>query len=60
MFAHPSSAAAVEFQLDERSPAANERLAVLEGFARDEVAQLQIPWAGQEEEGGPGGLRAGR
>ena len=58
--AHLSSEAAAELQLDARSPGADERLVVPEGFARDEVAQLQIPWAGQEEEGGPGGLKAGR
>ena len=60
MSAHPSYEAAVELRLDERSPAANERLAVPEDFVRDEAVQRQIPWAVQEEEGGLGGLKAGR
>ena len=57
--AHPSSEAAAELRLGERSPGANERLAVPEGFAPDEV-QHQIPGAVPEEEGGLGGLKAGR
>ena len=58
--AHLSSEAAAELQLDARSPGADERLVVPEGFARAEEVQRRTPGAVQEEEEGREEWKAGR